>query len=244
MNGRFFTIETRVGAVGIVLGPLLMSIGDAVHPAESWDARAQIEILTEGAARWHLAHLLLFVGALVFIPGILALTRMGATRKPGAAYAARVLMLMSIGGWAAVLGFEMVLGTFLVGGAELGTAVELMEAFQSPQVFLPILAGVLAFFVGTGFLVWSLGPLTPPTRWPGLLLALGASLILAEIVSARVLLSQIGNVSILIAGIFFSRLLLEAGDRGQHAAPGADDLRSEETAGITAPAVSTPSTAS
>lgn len=214
MNGRFSTIETRVGAVGIVLGPLLMSIGDAVHPAESWDAGAQIEILTQGAVRWHLAHLLLFLGALAFIPGILALTRMGAIRNPVAAYTARVLVLMSVGGWSAVLGFEMLLGSFLVGGAEPGTAVELMEAFQSPQVFLPILAGVLAFFLGTGFLVWSLGTLGPAMRWPAVVFALGASLILGEIVSSQVLLSQIGNVLILVAGIRFSMLLLEAERRG------------------------------
>lgn len=210
-NGRFSTIETRVGAVSVALGPLLMSIGDAVHPAESWDARAQIEILTGVASRWHLAHLLLFLGALVFVPGILALTRMGATRKPVAAYSARVLMLASMGGWSAVLGFEMLLGRFLVGGAELGTAVELVEAFQSPQVFLPTLVGVLSFFVGTGFFVWSLRPLAPPTRWPALVFALGTSLILAEIVSAQVLLSQIGNVLLLVAGARFSILLLEAG---------------------------------
>jgi hypothetical protein len=38
--------------------------------------------------------------------------------------------------------------------------------------------------------------------------ALGTVLILAEIVSARVLLSQIGNVLCLAGGVWFARVLL------------------------------------
>ena len=39
-------------------------------------------------------------------------------------------------------------------------------------------------------------------------LALGAGLVLAEIISAQVLLSQMGNVLILVSAIAFAKLLL------------------------------------
>jgi hypothetical protein len=48
-----------------------------------------------------------------------------------------------------------------------------------------------------------------PFRWPALGLALGAVLILGEIISAQVLLSQIGDTVILVAGIAFARVLLQ-----------------------------------
>jgi len=45
-------------------------------------------------------------------------------------------------------------------------------------------------------------------RWPELLFALGALLIMGEIILAEVLLSQIGNILIFLAGVAFAWLLL------------------------------------
>lgn len=197
----------RLGAWCMALGPLLMAAGDLGHPAESWDAATQIEILGDGATRWYVSHLLLFIGMLVFIPGVLALTQLGSRRKPTAAYAARILMLVSVGGMAAVFAFEMLLGSFLTRGAEPESAVALLETFQSTQVFAPLAVSLLAFFVGTGMFVWSLTPFSPGMRGPATTFALGAALILGEIVSAQVVLSQIGNVLIFLAGARFAVLL-------------------------------------
>jgi hypothetical protein len=188
-----------------------MSVGDLFHPAESWDAGTQISILMDGASRWYAAHLLLFVGMLLFIPGVLEITKLGAQRKPATALAARVLILISAGAMAAVFVFEMLLGTFLSNGADQATAVALLETFQSPEVFAALLPGLLAFFVGTGLFVWSLTPMEAALRWPAVLFAMGAALILAEIILAQVLLSQIGNVLIFVAGMGFARRLLRSG---------------------------------
>lgn len=217
VDGKHAAGRTRVAAASAVLGPALMSLGDLIHPPESWDPAAQIDLLAGGTGRWYAAHLLLFVGMLVFVPGVLGLTRLGADRKPVAAYVARVLMLISIGGMAAVFVFEMLLGSFLAQGADRATAVVLLEAFQAPQVFAALLPSLLAFFVGTGCFVWSLLPAPPDVRWPAVLFALGAALILAEIVLARVLLSQMGNVLMFLAGIGFARVLVGPSGRAPSA---------------------------
>jgi hypothetical protein len=47
-----------------------------------------------------------------------------------------------------------------------------------------------------------------PFRWPALGFGLGTLLILGEIILAKVLLSQIGNIICLVAGITFARVLL------------------------------------
>jgi hypothetical protein len=199
--------RTVISATSLIVGPALMSVGDLIHPAENWGAAAQIAILAESASRWYTAHLLLFVGILLFVPGLLALTRVAKDRRPDAGYAARVLMLASVGALSAVFVFEMVLGRFISMGADQSAAVVLLETFQSAAVFGALGPGLLAFFVGTALAVLALASPADPFRWPALGFGLGASLILGEIILAEVVLSQIGNIVILVAGIAIARLL-------------------------------------
>ncbi len=204
-----------IGATSLIVGPALMSVGDLFHPPENWDSAAQVAILAASASRWYAAHLLLFVGMLLFVPGILALTNVVADRRPAAGYAARLLLLASVGALSAVFVFEMVLGRFVSQGADHAAAVALLDTFQSAAVFGALLPGLLAFFIGTALAVVPLASPAGPFRLPALGFALGAILIMGEIILAEVLLSQIGNITILVAGIAFARLLL----RGRGGAP-------------------------
>jgi len=185
-----------------------MSIGDLFHPAETWDSAAQVAIIAQSGERWYAAHLLLFVGMLLLSPGILVQTSLAADRKPGRGYAARVLMIASVGALSAVFVGEMLLGRFLSTGADQANTVRLLEAFMSAAIFGALGPGLLAFFIGTALAVSALASPEDPFRWPALGFALGAALILGEIISAEVLLSKIGNVIILISGIGFARVLL------------------------------------
>jgi hypothetical protein len=100
----------------------------------------------------------------------------------------------------------MLLGLFQSEVADQTIAVTLLETFQS-RLFVVLVPGLLAFFIGTALAVVSLASPASPFRWPALALGLGAALILGEIILAQVLLSQIGNILILVAGIGFARLL-------------------------------------
>jgi hypothetical protein len=193
-----------IEAGSLIVAPALMSVGDLMHPPESWESAVQVAIVAAGAGRWYLAHLLLFVGILLLVPGILALSRALALHRPGLGYASRVLLLASVGGLAAVFACEMLVGSFVV--ADRGAAVTLLETFNS-RVLVVLLPGLLAFFVGTGLFVAPLVATAGPLRWPALCLGLGALLILGEITAAQVILSQIGNILIFIAGIGFTRVL-------------------------------------
>ncbi|HXS24089.1 MAG TPA: hypothetical protein VN719_07660 [Gemmatimonadales bacterium] len=207
--------RTAIGAASLIVGPALMSVGDLLHPAEHWDAAAQATIVAHSASRWYAAHLLLFAGLLLLVPGILALTKVAMDRRPVVGYAARLLMLASVGAFSAVFVFEMLLGRFIRDGADEKAAITLLETFQSAEIFMALVPGLLAFFIGTALAVVSLAFPAGPFRWPALGFALGATLILGEIILAQVLLSQIGNIVIFAAGIAFARLLL----RGQEPAP-------------------------
>ena len=206
--------QTIIGATSLIVGPALMSIGDLFHPAETYAVATQVAIVAQSASRWYAAHLLLFVGMLLLVPGLLALTKVARDRRPAAGYAARLLLLASVGAFSAVFVFEMLLGRFISNGADPAAAVLLLETFQS-EIFVALVPGLLAFFVGTALAVMSLASEAGPFRLPALGFALGAILILGEIILAEVRLSQIGNIVILVAGIAFAWLLL----RGREAAP-------------------------
>ena len=205
MNSSPPRFRTKIEAASLIVAPTLMSIGDLMHPHESWDTRAQVAMVVAAAARWYVAHLLLLVGMLLFVPGILLLSRTVAQRRPALGYASRVLILASVGALSAVFAFEMLLGGFVVSGDQ-GAAVALLDTFNS-RVLVVLLPGLLAFFIGTGLFVAALASTAGPLRWPALCFALGALLILGEIISAQVILSQIGNVLILVAGLGFARVL-------------------------------------
>jgi hypothetical protein len=208
MNATPRRLHTVIGAASLIVGPTLMSVGDLLHPPESWDPVAQTTIVAASASRWYAAHLLLFVGMLLFVPGILALTAVVAERRAAIGYAARVLMLSAVGALSAVFGFEMLLGRFVAAGGDRTAAVTMLATFMGPTVFPALAPGLLAFFVGTGLAVVPLASSRGPLRGPALLFGLGAALILAEIISAQVVLSQIGNTLCLAGGVWFARTLV------------------------------------
>ena len=70
------------------------------------------------------------------------------------------------------------------------------------------MVGLLAFFLGVAALAVPLIRAGGPLRWPALAFVVGAVLIAIEIVSAQVLLSQIGNLAFLAGGILFARQIL------------------------------------
>ena len=192
--------RTRIAAVSLVVGPLLMTIGDLFHPEESMDAAEQVAILAGGASRWYAAHLLLFIGMMVFIPGFLALASLTAERKPAAGYAARILMLIGTAAFASIFVGEMLVGRFVLDGADSTAATALLGSMFSGPMIAALGPAMLAFFVGTAAATITLMRHDRRMRWPAALFLLGVLFVLAEILSAQVVLSQIGNLLVLCGG--------------------------------------------
>jgi hypothetical protein len=200
--------RTALAAVSLVLGPLLMSVGDLMHPRESMDPAVQAAVIFEHAShasRWYVSHLLLFFGFLVIIPGVLAVSRLTAETGPKAGYAARILTLIGLASFAAIVVGEMLIGRYVSDGADAAAATKLLATFQSGPILGAVMVGGVCFFVGVGLMAVPLIRAGGPLRWPALAFVAAALLVAGEIISAQVLLSQIGNVTFLAAGILFAR---------------------------------------
>ena len=181
--------RTLIAATSLIAGPLLMAIGDLLHPEERMAAHEQIPILVDHAARWYTAHLLLFVGIILFIPGLLALSAIAGARKPAAGYASRILVLV---GTAALASIFM---------------------FSGPMV-AAVGPAMLAFFAGTAVFALPLTRAGGRAAWAASSILVGVLLILAEILTAQVVLSQVGNVLVFWGSALAAWLVLE-GTAGQ-----------------------------
>jgi hypothetical protein len=207
--------RTLVAAASLTVGPLLMAIGDLFHPEERMDAAEQVAILADHASRWYGAHLLLFIGLMVSIPGFLALSNLTAARKPAAGYAARILVLIGTAAFAAVFVGEMLIGRFVEDGADTAAATRLLTTMFSAPMVAAVGPGALAFFVGIAAFASPLVGAGGMLRWTAALYSIGLLLVLAEILSAQVILSQIGNIVIFCGGVAGATLILRRGTQPQ-----------------------------
>jgi len=205
--------RTLVAAASLIVGPLLMSIGDLFHPEERLNTAEQIAILVDHASRWYAAHLLLFIGMMVSIPGLLALSSLTAERRPAAGYAARLLILIGAAAFAAVFVGEMLIGRFVADGADTAAAAALLDTMFSGPMVAAVGPGALAFFAGTAAFAIPLVIAGGKLRWTAALYSIGVVFILAEIISARVVLSQIGNIVIFCGGTTAAWLILHGETR-------------------------------
>jgi hypothetical protein len=189
--------ERLTTSVSLVVGPLVMSIGDLLHPEERMLPVEQIAIVVDHASRWYMAHLLLFFGMLLFIPGFLGLTALTAMLKPVLGYVARILMMIGTAGFASIITGEMLASRLVLDGVGNAAPVSLWTNLFMGPVAAAVGPALLAFFVGTMMSAIPLLRGSERLRRPVALIVIGALFVLAEILTARVRFSRIGNIVVL-----------------------------------------------
>jgi len=203
--------RTLIAAASLIAGPLLMAIGDLLHPQERMAPSEQAVILADHASRWYAAHLLLFDGILLFIPGLLALAALTEARRPALGYMARILVLVGVAATVAIFVAEMLIGRYVLDGADPAAVTALLESMFSAPMAVAVGPAMLAFFVGTAAFAIPLVRAGGRLGWAAALILTGVLLVLAEILSARVIFSQIGNF-VAFAGSSMVAWLILRGD--------------------------------
>jgi len=198
-----------IATASLAIGPLIMVVGDLLHPPESADVARQAEIIVDQPDRWYVAHLLLLVGFVILIPGLLALTGEAAARWPRTGRAARLLVLIGVSGISAIFAVEMLGGR--LGSADHAATTILLDTLFSWQIAVPVFMIGLGFFVGTAVVAILMIRGARPLRLPAVLLLIGILLVMAEIMSSQVLLSQMGNVLTWLGALGFAWQLQRGG---------------------------------
>jgi hypothetical protein len=130
----------------------------------------------------------------LFIPGLLALSGLTRARNPAVGYAARILTLVGTAATASIFVGEMLIGRFVLDGADPVAATDLLESMFSGPIVAVVGPAMLAFFVGTAAFAIPLMRTGSKLGWAAAIILIGTLFILAEILSAQVILSQIGNI--------------------------------------------------
>ena len=203
--------RTMISAASLVAGPLIMSIGDLLHPEERMAPAEQMAILVTDASRWYTAHLLLFIGMMLFIPGLLALSALADARRPAVGYTARILVLIGTAAISSVFVGEMLIGRFVLDGGDPAAATDLLESMFSGPMLAAVGPAMLAFFVGTAVFAFPLMRSGGSLGRAAATILIGALFVLAEILSAQVVLSQIGNVLVFLGSAAIAWLILHGG---------------------------------
>jgi hypothetical protein len=148
-------------------------------------------------------------------PGLLTLTNLATARSPRVGYTARVLTVIGIGGTAAIFVAELLAGR--LGSVGAAATEDFLATMFSGPIAGPVIPVALAFFIGAAVFAVPFIARPGPLRWPAVVLLAGVLLVLAEIISSQVLLSQIGSLLIWIGSIAFARLVVrgEAGAQAQ-----------------------------
>jgi hypothetical protein len=191
------TAQRVTTSVSLVVGPLLISIGDLLHPEERMLPSEQISIVVDHAGRWYAAHFMLYVGMLLFIPGFLGLCTLTARLKPVQGYVARILIMIGTAGFASIITGEMLASRLVLDGVGNAAPISLWTNLFMGPVAVAVAPALLAFFIGIFMFAIPLLRGSKRLRRPVGLVVIGALFVLAEILTARVLFSQIGNVVVL-----------------------------------------------
>jgi hypothetical protein len=177
--------ERVTTSVSLVVGPLLMSIGDLLHPEERMSPVEQIAIVVDHASRWYTAHLLLFFGILLCIPGFLGLTALTAMLRPVLGYAARILIMIGTAGLASIVTGEMLASRLVLDGVGNAAPISLWTNLFMGPVVAAVGPALLAFFVGTLMSTIPLLRGSKRLRRPVALIVIGVLFVLGDSYRAR-----------------------------------------------------------
>ena len=102
----------------------------------------------------------------------------------------------------------MLVGRFVLDGADPAAATDLLESMFSGPILAAVGPAMLAFFVGTAAFAIPLMRTGSRVGWAAAIILFGALLVLAEILSAQVILSQIGNILVFCGSATAAWLIL------------------------------------
>jgi hypothetical protein len=135
---------------------------------------------------------------LLFIPGFLGLSALTAKLNPVLGYVARVLIMIGAAGFASIITGEMLASRLVLDGVCDAAPISLWTNLFMGPVAVAVGPALLAIFVGTFMFAIPLLRGSKRLRRPVALILIGALFVLAEILTAQVLFSQIGNVVVLV----------------------------------------------
>lgn len=213
-------LRTAAG-VSMIAGPLLITIGFALHPRDKSDEAARLALIAQHPSRFWLAHFVIVLGFAATIPAVLGLVHLARRRAPELAYLGGALTLLGIVGTAVTIGLDGITGWLMIHNPHRAAMVSFQQQLNHTRALIPYaVIGGGAFTLGLLVLAGGLYMSRAVPRWSSVGVAAGA---IAAIVggSSPPVAATIGS-AVLLAGLGSTGLLvLRETDEEWDAVPGA-----------------------
>lgn len=147
--------STQIGINRTVVGtcmlaaPVVLLVGELMHPDAQRDAAAQLQVLSTNADRQYAAHLTFLIALILFVPALHGLGQLLPNRRAAWSRVGLGLGVAGTVGLAAFAGAELV--TWQIGNAATGDAAAmttLLERLNRSPGFAPLLILSVGFPIG------------------------------------------------------------------------------------------------
>lgn len=215
----------RIGTgLSMILAPLLLAVGFAIHPAEKQSGAEQLQMIVDNIGRWNAAHLMILASLVLFIPATLGLMRR--LRRGGAWFGLIGGALASIGVvfFGALVGVEA-LATSAFADVPADPRAGLapgVQAFIDSKGLIPVVYLTAGLILGLLVLAAGLFVARTAPRWTSMTIAAASLVMLASLVVNDLTIGAVG-AAVLLVGL---------------GAVGLQTLRRTDEAWETTPAVS------
>ena len=184
----------RVGiGLSMILAWLLFALGFAIHPTQSTSGAEQLRVIVATSGRWDLAHILILVSLVLFIPAVLGV--MGFLQQRGAwlgliGGALVVIGVVFLAAWVGAEGFASSALASLPANQQAALAPA-EHAILVPRGALGLVS-FASFLLIAGWLVLAIGLFDARTvpRWMSVAMGVGVLLLVGSVLATL----QIGAV--------------------------------------------------
>jgi hypothetical protein len=197
------SIKRLVKGASMTLAPLLLGVGFAIHPPQSTSGAEQLRIIAATSGRWDLAHVIILVSLVLFIPAVLGV--MDFMQRRGAWFGLIGGAFVAIG----VVFFAAWVGAEGFASSTLASLPADQQAALAPAMHAIIDGkGALAFVDTTsvlligGLLVLAIGLFVARAvpRWMSVAMAVGVLLLVIG-ASLGSQISLVGGCALLVVGM-------------------------------------------
>jgi hypothetical protein len=143
----------RPATYSLIAAPVVILIGEVVHPTRSATPVRQLAIVAAHPHTWYAAHLLLFIGVAMTVPAVIALGALLRPYRPSPAAVGVWLAGVAAVCFAGLLTVGFVVGAMAAPTANRAEMTALFERlFHSPGFVLPFEAVPFMFAIGLSIL--------------------------------------------------------------------------------------------
>jgi hypothetical protein len=216
------SIKRLVMGASMILAPLLLGVGFAIHPPQSTSGAEELRIIAATSGRWDLAHVLILVSLVLFIPAVIGV--MSFLQRRGAWFGLIGGTFVAIG----VVFFAAWVGAEGFASSTLASLPKDQQAALAPDMHAIIDAkGALALVDTTsvlligGLLVLAIGLFFARAvpRWMSVAMVVGVLLLVIG-ASLGFQISLVGGCALLVVGMgTMSVQMLKAPHEMQEAIP-------------------------